>query len=95
MTAYSADLPSLESLVISAADIGNTIEKRVSEVERAVEDLHIDWTGNSAEQHRKNAQTWHRSMLKMRSALDDLRSAIAAARDAYSDNADHNRRMWP
>ncbi|CAM3782942.1 WXG100 family type VII secretion target [Smaragdicoccus niigatensis] len=95
MTAYSANLPSLESLVSTAVDIGNAIEKRVSEVERAVDDLHVDWLGNSAEQHRENAQTWHRSMSIMRSALDDLRNAVAAARDAYSHNAEHNRRMWP
>ncbi|MFI9506288.1 WXG100 family type VII secretion target [Nocardia sp. NPDC052566] len=95
MSGYVADTEQILALVEKARQIGQKIEQRITDVERDIAALHIDWAGQAAEVHRAKHDIWQNEMSDMRSALADLESAAKAARDRYLANVAHNKGMWP
>lgn len=95
MTSYSVDTERVLALVAKARQIGQQIEQRIADVEREVEGLHIEWESEAATAHRSKHDTWQSEMQDMKSALNDLETAVRSAHDRYLANVEHNRGMWP
>ncbi|MFF0818285.1 WXG100 family type VII secretion target [Rhodococcus sp. NPDC003318] len=95
MARYVANTERILALVERARRIGRQFELRIAEVEREIASLHVDWQGVAAEAHRGKAETWHREMTDMKTALAALETAAQSAHDGYIANVEHNMRMWP
>ena len=95
MGRYTADTEQILALVGRAKQIGMRIEARITDVEREVAALNVDWDGDAADAHRTKHETLHRELTDMRTALPELESMARGAHDRYLANARHNSGMWP
>lgn len=78
-----------------AKEIGQRLEERITDIEREVTALDVDWEGDAATAHRTKHDTLHREMNDMRTALTQLETTARGAHDRYVANARHNSGMWP
>ncbi|MDI9918791.1 WXG100 family type VII secretion target [Rhodococcus sp. IEGM 1379] len=95
MGRYVADTEQILTLVERAKNIGQRIEARITDIEREVTALNVEWEGDAATAHRTTHDTLHREMNDMRTALMHLESTARGAHDRYVANARHNSGMWP
>ena len=95
MGRYIADTEQILALIERAKTIGRRLEERITDIEREVTDLNVDWEGDAATAHRTKHDTLHREMNDMRTALTQLETNARTAHDHYVANARHNSGMWP
>ncbi|MEV6768350.1 WXG100 family type VII secretion target [Nocardia sp. NPDC051030] len=95
MAGYRVDLVGLSRLVDATAALESTIEDAIAEIERAVDDLHVNWTGASATAHREVHDARVRAVNEMRTALTELRAKLDTAQQSYGKVGPANTEMWP
>jgi WXG100 family type VII secretion target len=95
MAGYVANAEQILVLIDKARRIGEQIDTRISQVEREVATLHVEWDGDAAEAHRSHTDTWQREMGDMKTALAALEASTQNAHDGYLANVEHNVKMWP
>ncbi|WP_405135739.1 WXG100 family type VII secretion target [Nocardia sp. NBC_01388] len=89
------DLPGLQGLIDGAAALETTIENRIAEIEKRVDELHVNWSGEAAISHKSAHDERIAAVAEMRTALVDLRGKLLAAHTAYSAVGPANQGMWP
>lgn len=91
---FHVDLSASESVV----DILSVFEKRceefVTEVDRHVNGLHVDWEGVTATRHLEAQKKWAAGAAEMRTAVSQLRGIVKQAHGNYSSAASANTAMW-
>ncbi|MFE2959512.1 WXG100 family type VII secretion target [Nocardia tengchongensis] len=92
---YRVDLGGLQHLIDGAAKLDSTIEARISAIEQRVNELHMDWSGESARAHRAAHDDRVAAVAVMREALRALREKLASAHAAYGTVGATNASMWP
>ncbi len=92
---YRVDLDALQAFIESLATFDRTVERRTSEVDRRIADLHADWSGADAAAQMVNHQQWIDGVSEMRRAEEALEEAADKAHRNYRGVGEHNARMWP
>lgn len=92
---YRVDLDGLQQLIDDTAALESALEDHAGAIDDRVAGLHVQWTGDSADAHHTAHTQRMAAITEMRQALAALRSTLAAARDAYQQVGQVNRRMWP
>ncbi|MCJ0902677.1 WXG100 family type VII secretion target [Rhodococcus sp. ARC_M6] len=92
---YRADTEQILAVVNRAKEINQRLEQRITDIEREVTALNVDWDGDAATAHRTKHDTRRREMNDMRTALAQLETTARGAHDRYIANAQHNSGMWP
>ncbi|PPJ31742.1 hypothetical protein C5E45_23060 [Nocardia nova] len=92
---YRVDLVGMQNLIDKAVDFEKRLEERLSDIRKQVADLHIDWTGESAQTHREANAEWATGATEMHTALAELWKALDHARSAYHSVGETNHGMWP
>ncbi|MFD0000730.1 WXG100 family type VII secretion target [Nocardia sp. NPDC127526] len=95
MADYRVDLPGLQRLIDGAQTLETTIENRIAEVEKRIDELHVNWSGEAAVSHRNAHNERVAAVAEMRAALQDLRNRLRTAHAAYSAVGPVNQGMWP
>lgn len=94
MTGYAVDLEQLDLLVGRLAAFEQALEGVRDDVESRMRRLGVMWTGLAAAEHQAAASTWAAGEATARSALRELRSAVATARANYAAALQANAAMW-
>lgn len=92
---YRVDLPGLQRLVDGAATFETTIEDLVTDIDKRIDALHVNWSGEAAAAHRAAYEARIKAVADMRLALAELRAKLKSAHEAYSTVGPVNRGMWP
>ncbi len=92
---YRVDLDALQAFVEQLAAFDRAAERRIAEVDRRVNDLHVDWSGADAAAQLANHQQWMDGVAEMRKAQEALEEAASKAHRNYRGVGEHNQRMWP
>jgi WXG100 family type VII secretion target len=94
VTRYSVDTDALQQRITEMTTFERGLERQLADLDRAISQLHLTWVGEAATAHREAHAQW-------RKGADDMRTAIAAMRDAariahgnYHAAVDANTRMW-
>lgn len=95
MADYRVDLTGLQRLIDGAAKLETAIENRVTEIEKRVDELHVDWSGEAAASHKNVHNERLAAVAEMRTALGELRAKLQAAHSAYGAVGPANQGMWP
>ncbi len=95
MGKYVADTDQIYAFVEKAHQTAERIEQRIVDIEREVETLHVDWTGDAADKHREKHDTWQQSVQEMNTVLSELYNAVHGVHGRYIANVQHNVKMWP
>ncbi|GAB4587643.1 WXG100 family type VII secretion target [Nocardia sp. IFM 10818] len=95
MADYRVDLTGLQRLIDGAAALESAIEDRIAEIEKRVDGLHVDWSGEAAVAHKAAHDERVAAVAEMREALRDLRGKLHAAHSAYGAVGPANQGMWP
>ncbi|SLF39138.1 WXG100 family type VII secretion target [Mycobacteroides abscessus] len=92
---YRVDLEALHAFIESLATFDRAVERRTSEVDCRITDLHADWSGADAAAQLANHQQWIDGVAEMRRAEEVLEEAADKAHRNYRGVGEHNQRMWP
>ncbi|MGF6888536.1 WXG100 family type VII secretion target [Nocardia sp. GAS34] len=92
---YRVDLVGLQRLIEDTAKVETTIEDVAAEIDKGIEQLHVNWTGAAAEAHRAAHNNRIAAATEMREALSALRGKLSAAYAAYHQVGPANHGMWP
>ncbi|MFE7798697.1 WXG100 family type VII secretion target [Nocardia sp. NPDC057440] len=92
---YVANLSEIQDLVDAAARITERIDQGLGEVDRAIDSLHIGWSGEAANAHRAKHDEWRAAAREMHEGLGLLTAAVQRAHDLYVANGLHLQGMWP
>lgn len=92
---YRVDLDALQAFIDQLAAFDRAAERRAAEVDRRINDLHVDWSGADAAANLAFHQQWMDGVGDMRKAEEALEEAASKAQRNYRGVGEHNRRMWP
>ncbi len=92
---YRVNLDEMQRLIDATATLESAIEESVTSIDKRVEALHVDWTGDTATAHKTAHDTRIAAVADMREALTELRRKLTTAREAYGAVGPTNHGMWP
>lgn len=92
---YRVDLDEMQRLIDATATLESAIEESATSIDKSIEALHLDWTGDAATAHKTAHDTRIAAVTVMRQALNELRQKLTTAREAYSAVGPTNHSMWP
>ena len=92
---YRVNLDEMQRLVDATSTLESALEESASSIDKHVEALHVDWTGDAATAHKTAHDTRIAAVAEMREALTELRKKLTTAREAYSAVGPTNHGMWP
>ncbi|QNI05559.1 WXG100 family type VII secretion target [Mycobacterium kubicae] len=84
----------LAEAVQQMADFQRYAESMIGEIDRLVESLHANWSGQAAAAHAEAHRHWAAGEAMMRAALAQLRAAGAGAHANYTNAMSTNSSMW-
>lgn len=92
--AFAVDPEGLADAVERMSVFQNTLEGLLSEIESAVQNLHMTWGGEAAGAHTAAHQQWTRGAAMMREALTKVQAAGGGAHGNYAGAVSTNSQMW-
>ncbi|PVA66227.1 WXG100 family type VII secretion target [Mycobacteroides abscessus] len=92
---YRVDLDALQAFIDQMAAFDRAAERRIAEVDRRINDLHVDWSGADAAANLAFHQQWMEGVAEMRKAEEALEESASKAHRNYRGVGEHNARMWP
>ncbi|MGH3724208.1 MAG: WXG100 family type VII secretion target [Mycobacterium sp.] len=92
---YRVDLDALEHFADQLAAFDRAAEKRTSEVDKRIRDLHTTWSGADAAAQAKYHQEWLEGIAQMRKVEEELEDGARKSHHQYNQAIAHNRKMWP
>ena len=94
MTRFSVDLAELVATISDMGAFEERLSGMLAELDSAVDDLHVTWTGAAATAHREAHDRWQSGAAEMHLAGVRMREAAERAHANYQAAADANARMW-
>lgn len=92
--AYRVDLAELSDVVDQLQRFDQRVQNALEAAGRQVDQLHAQWSGAAADEHRAAHQRWQHGCEEMRAALTVLRGVAAGAHQNYSAAVSANLAMW-
>lgn len=93
-SSFHVDTSALEQVMSLLDGFENRSEQFIADVDHKVNDLHVDWVGDTAASHREAQQQWAAGAAEMRTAVSQLRAIVATAHGNYGSAASANTTMW-
>ncbi len=92
---YRVNLDEMQRLIDATSTLESALEESASSIDKRVEALHVDWTGDAATAHKIAHDTRIAAVAGMREALNELRQKLTTACEAYGVVGPTNHSMWP
>ena len=90
---YRVELNELERFVQKLETFGRRAEAVTTRIDGQIAQLHTSWSGDAADAHRAQHDTWMAAATEMREALTGLRDAAHNAHRNYTEAATMNVAM--
>lgn len=94
MTSFAVDLDQLLDVVERLAAFEQALLAKLGELDAAVDDLHLGWTGDAADGHRAAHDLWRTGADEMHQAGVRMREAAERAHANYTRAVAANQQMW-
>ncbi|MGV6991254.1 WXG100 family type VII secretion target [Gordonia amicalis] len=85
----------VERFVDDLARFATTVHERTRALDKRIDDLHLDWSGECAIAHRDAHNRWKEGVTDIREAIVDIRKAANRSHSAFGGLQEHQRKMWP
>lgn len=93
--AYRIELGAVERFVDDLAGFATTVDERIRALDKRIDDLHLNWSGEGAIAHRGAHNQWKEAVTDIREAIVEIRKAANRSHSAFSGLQEHQRKMWP
>lgn len=93
-SSFHVDPNALTRVLEILADFGTRAEAFIADVEAKVDDLHVDWTGETAAAHLEAQRQWATGAAEMRTVVGQLHEIVTRAHGNYGSAAAANTAMW-
>lgn len=95
MGGYKIDLALLEDTINQMSNLSTQVNDWLTQVDRHVADLHLEWNSAAATAHRDAHERWMKAAVEMQESLDGMRLEARRAHTNYTSAFETNSRMWP
>ncbi|MDV7175925.1 MULTISPECIES: WXG100 family type VII secretion target [Gordonia] len=93
--AYRIELAAVERFVNDLVRFATTVDERIRALDRRIDDLHLDWSGEGVIAHRDAHHRWKEGVADIREAIVEVRKAANRSHSAFGGLQEHQRKMWP
>jgi WXG100 family type VII secretion target len=93
MTEYRVDLDHLEAVTARMEGLNGFVADSLREIEERIATVQGNWSGEAADAHAAAHAEWTDAAAKIRSGLEKMRAAAAAARAQYESASAANIAM--
>lgn len=94
MGSFTADPDRLDHVVDQMTKFGSDLAAALDDVDARITRLHTTWTGDAADQHRRDHDRWRQDIADMQAALTQMCNNAATASTNYRNAVTTNARMW-
>lgn len=91
---FHVDPAALASVIEILDKFERSAEQFISDVDKQVNDMHIDWKGAAAAGHLEAQKKWAVGAAEMREAVAELRKITHGAHGNYTAAINTNSSMW-
>ncbi|MGC5248137.1 WXG100 family type VII secretion target [Gordonia sp. DT219] len=93
-TGFHVEPAALESASELLVAFEESTESFIAEIDRKVDQLHIEWQGQAAASHIRAHQQWAKGAADMRKSVAELGVVVGGAHRNYAAAVARNSSMW-
>lgn len=94
MASFMVDPDRLSDIVEQMGRFDRQLESALDDVTAKMQQLHMTWSGEAADQQAQAHAEWQRGASEMRAALAVLRQIATTASENYTGAVSANLSMW-
>lgn len=91
---YTVQTEELDSVIARMARFEEDLAQAIDNADARVQQMHVNWSGEAAEQQRAAHERWQADAVRMHAALRRLRAIAQSAHANYTATVATNSAMW-